>query len=117
MKTFKNCAAQGDLLIRRIDTIPSGAEKAESTNGNYVVAHSETGHHHVIADRPNVTLFTSDDPMVSYLQVVEATDETEVLIEHLRSFDTHESISISPGIYEIRRQREYTPEGWRKVAD
>jgi hypothetical protein len=117
MKTFKTQAAQGDLLIRRISSLPKNAVKAKSDNGNFVVAHSETGHHHIVAERPNVAYFTTDDPMISYLQVVEATDETEVLIEHLRSFDTHESIVVSPGIYEVRRQREYTPEGWRKVAD
>lgn len=117
MKTFKKMAAQGDLLIRRIAALPATAKNTSAINGHFVVAHSETGHNHVVAERPNVQYFTTDDPMVSYLQVVEATDETEVLIEHLRSFDTHESIVISPGIYEVRRQREYTPEGWRKVAD
>jgi hypothetical protein len=41
----------------------------------------------------------------------------EAVVEHLRSFDTHESISIGPGNYEIRRQRENAPEGWRRAAD
>ena len=117
MKTFKNQAAQGDLLIRRIDSIPAEAKPVQAEKGNYIVAHSETGHHHVIAERQNVTLYASNDPMVSYLQVVEATDATETVLEHLRSFDTHEAISIPPGNYEMRRQREYTPEGWRRVAD
>ena len=117
MKTFNQQAAQGDLLIRRIAVLPENAVVANSDNGNYILAHSETNHHHIVAERPNVQYFITDDPMVSYLQVVEATDEAEVLIEHLRSFDTHESIVVAPGIYEIRRQREYTPEGWRKVSD
>ena len=52
-----------------------------------------------------------------YKVYVPSLDEVEVFIEHLRSFDTHESISIAPGIYEIRRQREYTPEGWKRVED
>lgn len=117
MKHFKNCAAQGDLLIRRIDTIPTKAVLAKSDAGQFVVAHSETGHNHVVAERPHVSYFTTDDPMVSYLRVIEATDATEVYIEHLRSFDTHESIALTPGSYEVRRQREYTPEGWRKVED
>lgn len=117
MKTFKTQAAQGDLLIRRIDALPDNATKQQPTNGQHVVAHSETGHNHVIADRPNVSLYTTGDPMISYLEVIEATDATETLLEHLRSFDTHETIKISPGVYEIRRQREYTPEGWRRVED
>lgn len=117
MRTFQNQAAQGDLFIRRIDALPGGLKPMATESGNYIVAHSETGHHHVIEARPNVTVFATDDPLVSYLQVIEATDATENLIEHLRNFDTHESIKISAGNYEIRRQREYAPEGWRRVAD
>lgn len=117
IETFKNQAAQGDLLIRRIESIPGNAKPVASEKGQFVVAHSETGHNHVIEAMPNVALYTTDDPMVSYLQVIEATEKTETLIKHLRSFDTHKTISIPPGNYEIRRQREYTPEGWRRVED
>ncbi len=117
MKTFTNCAAQGDLYIRRIEALPKDAKHVVADNGKYVVAHSETGHDHVIAERPNVQLFTTGDTMISYLQVIEATDATETLLEHLRSFDTHETIAIPTGIFEIRRQREYVPEGWRRVED
>lgn len=117
MKTFTNSAAQGDLMIRRIESIPADAKPMLAERGKFIVAHSETGHNHVIAERPNVKMFTTGDPMVSYLQVIEATDATETLLEHLRSFDTHETIKISAGDYEIRRQREYMPEGWRRVED
>jgi len=117
MKTFKKCAAQGDLLIRRIHALPDGLKPIQPANGHYVVAHSETGHDHIIAEHQNISLFTTDDPMISYLRVVEATDATETILEHLRSFDTHESIAIPPGNYEIRRQREYAPEGWRRIED
>jgi hypothetical protein len=117
MRTFQNQAAQGDLFIRRIEKLPEGLKPMAVEAGQYIVAHSETGHHHVIEARPNVTVFTTNDPLVSYLQVIEATDAMEVVIEHLRNFDTHESIKVGSGNYEIRRQREYTPEGWRRVAD
>jgi hypothetical protein len=117
MITFHKQAAQGDILLRRIVKLPSGVKPAISEQGKFIVAHSETGHNHVIDDRPNVRLYTGNDPMVSYLEVIEATDATEVVLEHMRSFDTHEAIAIPPGIFEIRRQREYTPEGWRRVED
>ncbi|MFM0263283.1 hypothetical protein [Paraburkholderia sediminicola] len=117
MRTFKNQAAQGDLLIRRVDRIPNGLKQMVVDAGKYIVAHSETGHHHVIEARPNVIVFDTEDPLVSYLQVIEATDETEAVIEHLRSFDTHESLQAGIGNYEIRRQRENAPEGWRRAAD
>lgn len=117
MKTFKDQAAQGDLFIRRIDCLPDSAKPMLDTNGQFIVAHSETSHHHVIAAQPGVCVYTTDDPLMSYLKVIETTEQTEVLLEHLRSFDTHETIAIPPGTYEIRRQREYTPEGWRRVED
>lgn len=117
MKTFEKQAAQGDLLIRRIDALPANAVLVPSEKGKHVVAHSETGHNHIITDRPNVKLYTTGDPMVSYLQVIEAADATETLLEHLRSYDTHETIKIPAGTFEIRRQREYSPEGWRRVED
>lgn len=114
MKTFQNCAAQGDLLIRRIDCVPEGAAKASPENGKFILAHSETGHHHSVAERPGVDFFTTQDPLIAYLSVI---DSVEVVLEHERTFDTHESLLIKGGTYEIRRQREYTPEGWRRVAD
>lgn len=117
MKTFKNIAAQGDLLIRRIGALPSQAAEIMPEAGKYVVAHSETGHNHVIEAQQNVKLFSVGDPMTSYLQVLEACDTTETILEHLRTFDTHESLLIPPGFYELRRQREYVPEGWRRVED
>jgi hypothetical protein len=117
MKTFKDQAAQGDLYIRRIEAIPANAKPVKAEAGRFIVAHSETGHHHVIAERPGVQVLTTDDPLVSYLRVIAATEETEALLEHLRDFDTHETIAIPPGDYELRRQREYTPEGWRRVED
>ena len=117
MKTFKDCAAQGDLLIRRIEKLPEGLKRISAEKAQYVVAHSETGHNHVIDASPNISLYSSGDPMISYLQVIEATDATEALLKHLRSYDTHETIKIPAGIFEIRRQREYTPQGWRRVED
>lgn len=117
MKHFTKQAAQGDLLIRRIDKLPAGLIAAAAEKGLHILAHSETGHNHVIAERPSIRVYGTDDPLLSYLEVIEATDKAEAIIEHLRSFDTHEAISVPPGIYEIRRQREYSPEGWRRVAD
>jgi hypothetical protein len=112
MKTFLRMAAQGDVLIQRIESIPNTAIQAQPENGVHVVAHSETGHSHVI-DSGNVDYFhAANDSFVSYLRVKQPTD-----LRHLRSFDTHAPIHIQPGDYQINRQREYTPEGFRRAAD
>jgi hypothetical protein len=115
--TFKNQAAQGDLMLRRINKLPANAKPLAAENGVFVVAHSETGHNHVIDHKPNVQWYGTDDTMVSYLKVIEATDATETLLRHLRGYDTHKTIVIPVGVFEVRRQREHTPEGWRRVED
>lgn len=111
MRTFENQAAQGDLLIRRIDKLPEGAKEIEPKAGRHIVAHSETGHHHYIA-KAEARFYGTDDPMVCYLHV-----EDGASLLHDRSFDTHEGIRIPAGTFELRRQRESTPEGWRRVED
>ena len=116
MKTFKSACAQGDVLIRKIDELPAGLKPVSQQNGEVIVTHSETGHHHVmVLDRgpePNVRMWTGDNPLMAWLEVSRPTS-----LDHKRPHDTHESIMFDPGVYEIRRQREHTPDGWRQVQD
>lgn len=120
MKQFTSkvkSARQGEIYFIRIDKLPASAIPVKPEDGKFIVAHSETGHHHVIEARPNVKYYSTDNPLVSYLQVVEATDATEAILKHLRTFDTHEPISFHEGIYCAVTGRESAPEGWRKVQD
>lgn len=105
---------QGDCLITRIDNLPGNLTKVAPEKGKFIVAHSETGHHHVLDAIPGVEVLNSPDPLVSYMTVIETVETT---LEHLRSFDTHEGYLIPGGTYEIRRQRERSPEGWVRVND
>lgn len=114
MKTFDKIAAQGDMMLIRIDALPDGLKEITPSEGKHILAHSETGHNHVVMDRPEVKHFAAMDEFRSYLEV---SGDEPVVLEHLRSFDTHESVEIKPGTYEVRRQREYTPEGFRRAAD
>jgi hypothetical protein len=109
MKVFDTCAAQGDILIRKIDSLPKGLMEQHAKNGIHVIAHSETGHHHTMK---GIQLFTGDNPMIMFVVVTKPT-----ILEHHRAFDKHEDIEFKPGTYEIRRQREYVPEGWRRIED
>ncbi len=120
-RTFENMAAQGDLLIRRVASLPPGLTEAVRPEGGHIVAHSETGHHHVVREAPGATvrLYRPENDigpeagMVAYLEVL--AEHADLL--HLRSFDTHEPIRVPAGLYELRRQREWVPDGWRRVED
>jgi hypothetical protein len=118
MKTIKKTAAQGDVLFRRVDALPSEA-KTSKTGASFVVAHSETGHHHVATvSRGGVAmLYDTPSPLVSFIRVGRGV---HVDIVHQRPHDTHETVRLlgdEGAIWEIRRQREHTPEGWRRVQD
>lgn len=116
MRTFKNTAAQGDVFFIRRDALPANAKPIKPTANRIVVTHSKTGHDHVmVLDRnpvPAVVMFEGDNPLIAWLQVNRPT-----AMEHLRPHDTHEPIMFDSGIYEVRRQREYVPDGFRRVED
>lgn len=112
---FENQAAQGDMLITRIDSIPSDAQPVAAECGYYILAHSETGHHHAVKERPEVRMYQdAKDPLTAYLEIL----SLDTVIEHQRSFDTHKPLSPkTPGKFRIRRQREAAPEGWQRAQD
>lgn len=116
MKTLKNFAAQGDFIIRRIKDIPESLEEVQPEGGKFIVAHSETGHNHVM-ERTNVTAYKPAGVKDVDLYTMFFSVAQDTQIDHLRSYDTHESIAVPPGNYEVRRQREYTPEGFRRAQD
>ena len=116
MKTFTRMAAQGDFIIIRVDSIPADVVPMAPRGNQVVVAHSETGHDHVmLADRVDAFVpagIDAKDVFELYLSVKEPAE-----INHLRSFDTHETLLVPPGNYQVRRQREYVPQGFRRAAD
>lgn len=112
MRTFKNFAAQGDIYIRRIEKLPENAIKVEAEGKHVIVTHSETGHNHVM-EAEKVTMYNLPDSIMDCLLVV----HDPVALEHLRNYDTHEPIMFDKGVYHVKRQREYTPEGFRRVQD
>lgn len=123
MKEANNQAAQGDVLFMRVEKIPKGYEPVKS-GGPIVVAHSETGHHHTVPHLDAVLYTNRADPMTSYLKFND--DVKSLTVTHHRPHDTHESIRLLGGgggsarsstIWMVRRQREHTPEGWRRVED
>lgn len=114
MKTFNIQACQGDLLIQRIDALPKHCidDKSSVFSDHIVLAHSETGHHHVVDSSSAKLFIDSENPFVMFLHVEKKTE-----LSHLRNFDRHESLLLDEGFYQVRRQREYVSEGFRPAQD
>jgi hypothetical protein len=93
---------QGDLLLERIDELPTGLKEI-SYSGVAVLAEGEgTGHQHVIR-ASGVRVFT--DPQKSRATHVEIA-EALAMLEH----EEHASIPLAKGAYRITHQREYVPQ-------
>jgi len=121
MKSIEKRGAQGDVLFRKVKAVPQSAVKVPPENGAIIVTHSETGHHHVVEDLTCVMYQDPKSSLVGYLMLGDgcaAAGGADVV--HKRPYDTHETLRLlgKPGdVFEIRRQREHAPEGWRRVAD
>lgn len=115
MKTFTRTAAQGDVYFVRVSddfVVPENFVEVAPENGKLIVTHSETGHHHVMSPL-NAHMFRNPDSEYDAVLVI----DRPTALEHERSFDTHAPILFTEGTYKVRRQREYTPEGYRRVQD
>lgn len=98
---------QGDVLLVLVASVPKSA-KRQKTQGQIILAHGEvTGHAHTV-DAGRATLSVDAEGGVTYLTV---TELTEVMHQE------HAAIALPPGTYKVVRQREYTPEAIRNVAD
>lgn len=107
--------AQGDVMLIPVAALPSaGHTPVVTEKGAFIVTHSETGHHHVVMDRPGVSMFQDTMDLFRSWLVIEGDPAP---LEHLRPTDTHETVMLEPGVYEVRRQREYSPAGWQRAAD
>ncbi len=94
---------QGDILIERAD-MPPGLKRHEGV----VVAEGEaTGHKHQFSDESAVAVYDAPDGDLF------ADVSRDVSLVH----EEHEAIVITPGVYRIRRQREYDPGVIRHVQD
>jgi hypothetical protein len=97
---------QGDVFIETVTALPDGGADIPRVNGRLVLAEGEaTGHAHAIAARQ------------AQLREVAGAVYLTLLTRAWLRHEEHDPIQLPPGIYRVRRQREYTPEGLRNVAD
>lgn len=94
----------GDVLLRRINTLPANAQKLVGAT----LAHGElTGHSHRIQQSHAVQLWVNGSEL--FLEVKEPT----ATLVH----EEHRAIELPQGLYRVWRQREYRPDAYVEVAD
>lgn len=104
MNPVKKLARQGDILFVRVDKLPTGLKQSKDN----IVAHGEvTGHAHRVVKEEGVALLDAEQDT----KFIEADASWQVV------HDEHGPIQFEAGNWEARRQREYSPEAIRRVAD
>jgi hypothetical protein len=93
---------QGDVFILRIDRIPDEAQPQYSP---IIVRGETTGHAHRLVGGEILRVALTN------LLYLACTAQAQVVHED------HATITLPPGLYEVRRQREYHPDEIRLVED
>lgn len=112
---------QGEVRIERIEALPEGLSPftAKTPQGDYIVSHSESGHHHLL-DGDCVDVMERELPpefgagmKVLYAIVKEPTAMRQSAAK------PHETAPMEPGIYEMTISTEVDPftKQARRVAD
>lgn len=113
-------ARQGDVLIARVERIPTCAKRIPTRGGRIILVKGEaTGHHHSVPARGTTLLEPTDyndaeflkimksagfkDPATSGARFIEITQDNAELVHQ-----EHDAITLPPGFYVVARQREYT---------
>lgn len=121
--------AQGEVLIWMKKYAPkavleklAGLKLSEMSleNGQMILGHSETGHHHVlVADRPQTPISKAALALIDAANdsFVELKLNEACRLEHMREGDKHNSFVFPAGDYIRGIREEQIPEGWRRVAD
>jgi hypothetical protein len=112
-------AAQGEVKVFKIAKLPAGMTTKpveKDTKGNFIISHSESGHHHVIGGA-DVLERTNDVPAGLAILYAIVKDPTSLKQD---APTPHKEIPLDANsIYELRISREFDPfaEQARRVAD
>lgn len=89
----------GENFFLPVDKIPKGETTKHKA---FIAGHSETGHHHTV--KSNTEFEVTQFEKYLYVQVFEPAR-----VEHQKSFDVHETLTLEPGKYKVPKKTEYDP--------
>ena len=100
---MKIAIRHGEVWLQPVDKLPKGKI---TKHDNYVVGHSETGHHHVLESEKEFGVML--DKAMLYIQLFEPAN-----LVHKKTVNVHKTLKVPKGIYKIIKKTEYDP--WQKM--
>jgi hypothetical protein len=109
--------AQGEITIFRINKLPENlvtSTEGKTDSGDWIISHSESGHHHILSDCDSVLERVSSNGIKSLYALLDTPGK--LFQDAANPHDTH---NLPAGIYEFRIAREFDPftEQAKRVAD
>lgn len=91
----------GENVLVPIDVMPVGKTKSFT---NYIIGHSETGHHHVLeaVKGQEFDIFVKGEDIF-------ISSQFESSVVHKKTQEIHETVKVEPGVYKVNRKLEYDP--------
>lgn len=86
--------------------IPINGPVEGKEHTTYIIAHSETGHHHVLESKAPFVVGETDKQFV--IQLFQPAK-----LVHQKITDKHKTLTIAPGKYKVVQKTEYDP--WQQV--
>lgn len=102
----------GEVILKPIDLLPKGAQFVESTK-KHIVAHSETGHHHVLEATKEFKIYSFNGE--KFIEI-----PTVAKLWHQKTGkDIHTPHKIAPSVYKIviKKEFDYFEKVLRSVRD
>lgn len=93
-----NVVRHGELLLEEVSKFPAKSKKAKS----YILAHSESGHNHVLESKVDYEVSETDKEFLIRLFA-------PAKLVHQKTVNRHKDLVVKPGIYRIRHKQEYSP--------
>ena len=117
--TRQNIGAQGEVMIFRLEgSMPADAVgfNERDSQGRPIIAHSESGNHHILDGLVEVMEHPSPP---AGMRILYALLTEPVSLVQDAGADAHGKHDLEPGLYEFRISREFDPfaEQARQVAD
>jgi hypothetical protein len=106
MKDLRTPIQHGEALMLPVDKMPKGKTTKVTKQ---IIAHSETGHHHVVEAEQEFEIIGSVEKHDLYLRLFEPGK-----LVHKKSVEKHKTLPVKPGIWKVLHKSEYDP--WQQIV-
>lgn len=101
MKDQRQAIQHGETMLQPVDKMPNGKTIKVT---KLVIAHSETGHHHVLEATKEFEAIGSINKGDLYLRLFEPAK-----LVHKKATQQHKTLPVKPGVWKVLHKTEYSP--------